>query len=171
MKIEYKRMKTRKQLLAEYKTEGVVKAMKTNSYSELESRLCKSMFKILVCVENIATATGIVNALKVQEKFVSLKCVDSPAEAIEALNEQQYDLVLTEYRMSKGDGTDISNYVDKRSVKPNVIFISGFTTYERNNLLQDGRVCLPEGYSVDNVVAITKVCYIRFLNNKVAQLC
>jgi CheY-like chemotaxis protein len=161
MKIEYKRTKTRRQVVAEYKTAHITESLKTNAYQSLETKVCKSLFSILVVVENRTVATSIVNCLKVTNEFSNVKVVDSPKEAIEAMKDVKYNLILSEYRMSKGDGTDVL----KAYPSAPVVFISGFTDYERSNLVVDSKVCLPLQFNIDHVLTVTMAYYVNFLRD------
>jgi len=55
---------------------------------------------------------------------------ERPAEALERINEEEFDIVVTDIRMDEMDGLEILEHVRKKSLRTKVIMITGYAMME-----------------------------------------
>jgi len=92
----------------------------------------------------------------------SLEAFTSPHEAIKALNEKVFDIVVTDIRMDDIDGIKILELVREKSPSTKVIMITGYAT------LEVARESLTKG-AFDFIAKPFKIKEIRAAIEKAAQ--
>ncbi|MCB2226035.1 MAG: response regulator [Desulfarculaceae bacterium] len=92
----------------------------------------------------------------------SLEAFTSPHEAIDALNEKVFDIVVTDIRMDDIDGIKILELVRDKSPRTKVIMITGYAT------LEVARESLTKG-AFDFIAKPFKIKEIRGAIEKAAQ--
>jgi DNA-binding NtrC family response regulator len=55
---------------------------------------------------------------------------ENPREALERINEEEFDIVVTDIRMDEIDGLEVLEHVRKKSLRTKVIMITGYAMME-----------------------------------------
>lgn len=79
-----------------------------------------------------------------REEFEDFSYKTTPAfsgrEAIKCLTVSQFDIVLSDFKMSDGNGLDLLNFVNtiEKKIRPLFFFLSGYSHVPKNQLIQAG---------------------------------
>ena len=84
--------------------------------------------KVLVVDDEAAARDGLVRMLSDRSEVVSVHSCANGIEAINAINESHFDLLLLDIQMPLVDGFDVLRSVKKENI-PHVVFITAYEHY------------------------------------------
>lgn len=156
-------------IMAMYEAEDLRYKMQPQVLAANESAVVRGMFRVLIVADSVRSQATMLQCIRVNLNFTNVVAVDSVAEAIEKLDQGEFDVVVSAYRMSKADGTEIHKHIEDRANKPFFIIATDYSDYEAVNLRKSGIIVLPKENSREDLELTFKAVYTRFIDAKLAR--
>lgn len=89
------------------------------------------MRKLLIVDDERHIREGLTSIVRdAKTSFKSILVAGSVSDAMETLEQEQIDLVITDIRMPKGTGVDLMEFLGRQKPRPRVVVISGYDEFE-----------------------------------------
>ena len=127
------------------------------------------IIKVLVVDDEISILKSIQQVL--EDKGLNVDIAHNGAEALEKIESEMYDIVITDYYMPVMNGRELLNIIKEHFPKTLVIVISGFCSVEdRLDLLFKGAFnCLKKPFKVSEIDSVINTA-IKLCNNQGARV-
>lgn len=162
---KYEAYKTGPAVAAMYNANAIEEGSTDDRLAFLETKFCRSMFKILVVDDNKEVAEILFDNIK-DLGFENVKLAHSGEEAIELMKKHRFTMILSDYKMPGVTGFHVFKAAQEFAPEAIFVMVSGYTDFEQDSMKKAGVLVLPKPYSVEKLHKIVKGFYRKFIEKK-----
>lgn len=138
--------------------------------SKKESYRCRLSFRILIIEDNLNLRDFYTDYIKTSCGFYNVDIAADGKQAIEMINNNQYDLILSDFKLPEANGYEIWKHISDTNYKTNFVLISGYSDRQFANLKKVGILCFPkDGDTLSNIKKIIIGYYCRKLDKEIKE--
>jgi CheY-like chemotaxis protein len=162
---KYEAYKTTPQVFAAHNAIDIKERTKEDKLILMEQKICKSGFKILLVDDDKDVILSNLSSLQ-DLGFCKVKTANSGEEAVDLMNQFNFNLILSDYKM-EGGMTGFGLFTAIRnipsSIKPNFVLVTGYTAFEQEELKKAGILVLPKPFNLDKLRIVVEGFYLKYL--------
>lgn len=161
---------TKKDLEAQYNKLELEDRIREENLVRLAYKLSRAKFKILVVDDD--KQVQCMNKVFLTEdcNLTNITIANDGKEALKLCKKQEFDLILSDYRMPKMDGRELKLALDDINYEAIFILISGYVAPEMKHLKDLGILMIPKPFSRHTFTKVVESAYLLKLTKKLEEL-
>ena len=145
-----------------YDTAALSEKFKGKGIDQIEREFSRLHLKVLIVDDDELVREAHLEFIKKKLKFLNTNTACDGEEALEMIASDNYDLVLSDYRMPNMDGCKLFHALKEVRNAPDFVMVSGYTDdSEMRNLRAAGISLIPKPFTIRSIEVILIACLLK----------